>query len=171
MAIREIVQLGDPRLRVISVPISEADFGGTDLKELLTDLLDTLHEFQRIHGTGRGIAAPQIGEARRVVRIDSPDFSYVMINPEIIWASPEMFEVWDSCFSYWGVVFLVTRHREIKVAYYDADGCRHILHARDDLAELLQHEIEHLDGSPAIDQLVPPDKIMTQAVFAATKGR
>lgn len=171
MAIREIVQLGDPQLRTVSRPIDVGEFGGAELKELLADLLDTLHEFQRLHGTGRGIAAPQIGVARRVVRVDSPDFSYVLINPEIIWASEEMFEAWDSCFSYWGVVFLVTRHREIRVAYFDEAGEKHLLHARDDLAELLQHEIEHLHGTPAIDQLIPAGKIMTQTIFAAYNSR
>ncbi|HSL93288.1 MAG TPA: peptide deformylase [Bacillota bacterium] len=171
MAIRDIVQLGDPRLRMVSRPIDSGEFGGAELNGLLADLLDTLHEFQRLHGTGRGIAAPQIGVARRAVRVDSPDFSYVLINPEITWASDEMFEVWDSCFSYWGVVFLVTRHREIKVTYFDESGEKHLLHARDDLAELLQHELEHLDGSPAIDQLVSPGKIMTQAAFTSAQGR
>lgn len=171
MAIREIVQLGDPRLRVISRPVREDEFDGAELGQLLIDLLDTLHEFQRLHGTGRGIAAPQIGVDRRVIRIDSPDFSYTMINPEIVWASDEMFDVWDSCFSYWGVVFLVSRHREIKVSYYNEGGQQVLLHARGDLSELLQHEIEHLDGSPAIDQLVSPGKIMTQASFASGQGR
>lgn len=171
MAIRQIVQLGDPRLRMVSRPIDVREFGGAELEELLVDLLDTLHEFQRLHGTGRGIAAPQIAVARRVVRIDSPHFSYILINPEITWASEEVFEVWDSCFSYWGIVFLVSRHRAIEVSYQDRAGKHHVLHAEDDLAELLQHEIEHLHGTPAIDKLIPAGKIMTQTIFTAQNSR
>lgn len=165
MAVRNIVQLGDPLLREIAEPVPLEDIGSAETQSLVRDLRDTLHEFQRIHLTGRGIAAPQIGVCRQVVCIDYPEASLVLINPVITERSDEMFGVWDSCFSYWGMVFLVPRHRLITVEYLDTDGVRQSLVAEGALSELLQHEIEHLHGQAAIDLLIPAGTIMTQQQF------
>lgn len=158
MAVRTIRQLGDPILRRRCEPVDFSDRTGLIL--LVDDLKDTLRAFQTEHGTGRGIAAPQIGISRRVVFIEYGDIRLALCNPVIERVSPEQMEVWDSCFSYWGIVFKVQRHQRITVAYTDPDGNIRRLDAEGELSELLQHELEHLDGILAIDQRVTPGDIM-----------
>lgn len=157
MVIRDTVLLGDPRLRDIC---EEVDFD-EPLNDIMKDLKDTLTEHQRLYGMGRGIAAPQIGYSKRIVYIQSPKFTGYLINPEITWKSKEMFDVWDSCFSLKAEFFVnIPRHRSVKVKYDDA---RQVLHEEtfsDDMSELLQHEIDHLDGVMCSDRLTDPKKIV-----------
>jgi len=63
MPVRRILQLGDPRLRAVSAPVAAA----AEAEAVFEDLRDTLHEFQRTHGFGRGISAVQIGEPKRLI--------------------------------------------------------------------------------------------------------
>lgn len=162
MAIRTIRQLGDPVLRQVALPVTGF---GEDLLQLIDDLRDTLHAFQARHGTGRGIAAPQIGVSLRAVYLECSGQALTLINPEFTKQSIETFTLWDSCFSYFGIAFQVNRHCQVSVRYQDANGQGHHLEAGGDLAELLQHELEHLDGVLAIDQLAPPGLIMDQSEF------
>jgi peptide deformylase len=149
--IKPILQLGNPALRKESVPVQ--DFN-RDLKSLVDDLADTLLDAKKRFGYGRGIAAPQIGELKRVVFMDATGFKAPLVNPEIVWASNEMFEVWDSCFSF-NVDFFVLaeRHCRIRVEYSELNGKKNTLAAEGELSELLQHEIDHLDGILAIDRV------------------
>lgn len=212
--IREILELGNPVLRTPSAPVRDPD--APEIAALVTDLLDTLHAFQRRTGYGRGIAAPQIGVLKRVVVIDIPGkvgdgagarssargggrppgppagqgndrpagltFPLVLVNPIITDQSPETDLVWDACFSYWGFFFQVRRHRRVAVEYLAPSGAssdapsgappgvppapssgprRRRLEAEGGLAELLQHEIEHLEGRLAIDLLEDKATLMT----------
>lgn len=164
MAVREIVQIGNPVLREVSEPV--ADPTAAEIAELARDLRDTLDHFRARTGYGRGIAAPQIGVPRRVVVYRMPGKDAVaMVNPTIEWRSEETFDVWDACFSYFFLFFVVTRARRIGVRYWDTDGCEHRLEAADDLAELLQHELEHLDGVMAIDLVRDPRTFCTVAEY------
>ncbi len=165
MTIKKIAQLGNPVLRQPCAAVDAEEMGTPELNTLLEDLHDTLKHFQKTHGTGRGIAAPQIGVSKRVVCIDYSDIKIMMINPVITSHSEEMFRVWDSCFSYWGIVFEVSRFKTIEVCYLDAQGKTQTVTADGDLSELLQHELEHLDGAVAIDQLVPKGKLLTQGSY------
>lgn len=157
--IRPIIQLGDSILRQPSDDVAPEELASPKLLSLIEDLRDTLREFQRQHNTGRGIAAPQIGVHKRVIYIETKEFSYTLINPRFVFKSAELFSVWDSCFSYWGIEFRVLRHCTVKIEYTSLSGEVLTLDASDSLAELLQHELEHLDGNLAIDQLVPPGNI------------
>lgn len=163
--IRPIIQLGDGRLRQKCLPVNPI---GPDTKKLFADLADTLRHFQAEHGTGRGIAAPQIGIPLRAVHIEYGRTHLSLCNPVIVNAGSTMMDVWDSCFSYWGVVFRVRRHYSVVVSYDDLDGHKRELQAEGELSELLQHEIEHLDGVLAIDQLVPAGSIITWDEFCRT---
>jgi peptide deformylase len=129
---------------------------------LINDLGDTLADFQRRTGYGRGIAAPQIAVAKRVVFIrPSGGKRLVLINPEIVWRSPETFVVWDACFSYFTLFFQVERARMVRVRYLDPGGRENTLEAEGELSELLQHEIDHLDGRLAIDLVKDPTSFCT----------
>jgi len=160
--IRFILQLGNETLKKKSLPVK--NFYNENLKKVAEDLRDTLNDARRKFGYGRGIAAPQIGELKRVIFIDTPDFKSAMINPRIVWASEKKFEVWDSCFSFSVAFFvLVDRHYGIRVEYFDEDGKKRVTEAEDKLSELLQHEIDHLDGILAVDRMKDPKKIIMRS--------
>lgn len=128
-----------------------------EIQSLVADLSDTLADWRRRTGYGRGIAAPQIGVGKRVVFIRIPgEEPLVLINPEIVESSRETFTVWDACLSYFTLFFQVKRARMVRVTYTSLTGRPQLLDAQDDLAELLQHELEHLDGRLAIDLVTDP---------------
>jgi peptide deformylase len=159
--IREIVELGNPLLRRPSSPVP--DPCALEVASLARDLFDTLHDFQARTGYGRGIAAPQVGMAWRVVAIDIPGGSgpFILVNPEVVERGSGEGLVWDACFSYWGFFFQVRRSRSIVVSYLTPAGEQRRLEASGDLAELLQHEIDHLDGILAIDRITDPSTLRT----------
>lgn len=165
--IRPILQLGNKTLRRKSLPVE--DFRDRELDSLIGDLSDTLREAQRRFGYGRGIAAPQLGKLKRVVFIDMPRFRSTLINPTIMKASPRKFEVWDSCFSFSFAFFvLVNRHYSIRVEYFDQESRKHAIDAEDKLSELLQHEIDHLDGILTIDRMKDTKAIMMRSEWEKT---
>lgn len=156
MVIRDTVLLGDPRLREIAEPVKF----DKKIPQMLEDLKDTLTEHQRVYGMGRGIAAPQIGYNKRAVYVNTPKYTSYLINPEIVWRSPETFEVWDSCFSMEAKFFVkITRNKSIKVKYVDENQEFHNETFTDDMSELLQHEIDHLEGIMCSDRLTDPRNI------------
>jgi len=160
MVVRDTVLLGDPRLRERSAEVT--DVGA--LKPALIDLRDTLTRHQGFYGLGRGIAAPQIGYPLRLVYVQTPERSFYLVNPVIEWRSPETFTVWDSCFSLEVAFFVkVERNISIRVRYTDERGGRHTETFRDGLSELLQHEVDHLDGVVCSDRLADPRDIAMRA--------
>ncbi len=159
--IRPILQLGNPDLRKESLPVQDFNW---DLKCLIDDLAETLSDAKKRCGYGRGVAAPQIGELKRVVFIDTPDLKSALVNPTITGLSPATFEVWDSCFSFDVSFFvLVDRLWNIRVEYFDLKGNKQELEAKGELSELLQHEIDHLDGVLATDRMKNKKAIMTRS--------
>src|SRR6185436_5087340 len=77
-----------------------------------------------------------------------------LINPEIVFRSEEMMELWDDCFSFPNLMVRVRRNFEIGIRYLDTHGTVVALRASGDLSELLQHEIDHLDGILATDRAI-----------------
>ncbi len=151
MVIQQVLLVGNPLLRKKSETVT--DFG-SELRPALEDLRDTLTNHQEITGSGRGIAAPQLGYLKRVVRIQTPDFTSFLVNPEIVEKSDELFDVWDSCFSLKGAIFVnIKRHRRIRVDYQDENGEKHSREFVDGMSELLQHELDHLNGVLCTDHL------------------
>lgn len=151
MTAKEIVLLGNPNLRKKSDKVT--DFT-EDLKPILQDLKEALTNIQEASGMGRGIAAPQLGYLKRVVYIRMPERSFYLVNPEILWRSHETFDVWDSCFSMKAAFFVkIPRNKEIRVMYQDEKGKEQVEEFSDSLSELLQHEIDHLEGIVCTDHL------------------
>jgi peptide deformylase len=150
MGVLSIVQLGDPRLRVSASPLAEPD--GLPARELSLNLKETLLAHRARTGYGRGIAAPQLGQASRMIHVEL-DGSRTLINPRITARSDERMVVWDFCFSYFSIVFPVERAVLVEVKYVDSQGRPQTLEADGHLSELLQHEIDHLDGVLAIDRV------------------
>jgi len=98
-----------------------------------------------------GIAAPQIGAPVRMVYVEM-DKPWALINPEIVDIGNEDFEVWDDCFSFPNLLVRVSRAHNIRVRYQDLKGEWTEVDLEGDRAELLQHEIDHLDGVLAVDR-------------------
>jgi peptide deformylase len=151
MAVREILLLGNPQLWHPSTPITNSK--SRETRELINDLAATLNNFREKNGFGRGIAAPQIGVQRRVLFLNIGE-SFPLINPTITRASRETMELWDDCFSIPNLMIRVRRHVEVDVSYTDDSGAQRLIKAHGALSELLQHEIDHLDGILATDRAI-----------------
>jgi len=147
MPVRRILQLGDPRLREVSAPVEDPASAGL----VLRDLEETLAEFKRTHGFGRGISAIQIGESVRVIFLNVDGRRYELVNPEYLWMSEDKFELWDDCFSFPNLMVRLLRHCRLRLKHQDGQGVWHEIAAAGALSELIQHEMDHLDGVLAVD--------------------
>jgi peptide deformylase len=174
MGIREVLQLGEPRLREKCARVEKP--GAEEIRALIEDLRDTLAHWRVTTGYGRGIAAPQVGVLKRVIFLKLPGEvgrrlgfgdGRALINPEIVARSEEKMVVWDACLSFLCIFMKVERHKEVTVRYQDTLGEWHELKAgvEGDLSELLQHEIDHLDGVLCIDRVKDVRTIVTKEEF------
>ena len=168
MSSREILQLGDPTLWQSSLPVEDPTSSTT--RSQIRDLSDTLASFRDSKGYGRGIAAPQIGILERMIfiRMLPEGFCGPLINPHIVWSSEARLELWDDCFSFPDLMVRVSRAAEVRVEYQDERGAKRTLDADGDLSELLQHEIDHLDGILAVDRAVSARAFATRAEWERT---
>ena len=150
MAIRPILVLPDARLRAVADPIDKID---DEVKQLAQDMLATMYA-----APGIGLAAPQVGELRRLVVMDlakegeKPD-PIVMINPEILKFSDETVTTEEGCLSIPELYYEVERPAEVTVRYTDLEGNTVTREATDRLAICVQHELDNLDGVLYIDYL------------------
>ncbi len=94
---------------------------------------------------GRAIAAPQVGLQKRIIVINI-DRLYPIYNPEFIEKSDKQIEIWDNCMSFPELFVKVSRHQSLKMKFRDENWDEQIWELQDDMAELLQHEYDHLDG-------------------------
>ncbi len=166
MPVRPVLQLGDPLLRLPAVAVDDPQ--SQEIRDLIRDLSDTLAHWRAKTGYGRGIAAPQLGISQRVIFLKLPGVEpWPLINPEIVERSEERIIVWDACLSFLSIFMQVERHRQITVRYQNPEGDVLEFDAGDDrnLSELLQHEIDHLDGILAIDRVVDLKTICTKEEF------
>lgn len=166
MPIRPVLQLGDPLLRQKALAVKNP--AACEVDDLVQDLADTLAHWRSETGYGRAIAAPQLGELRRVIFLQLPGAEpWPLINPEISKRSQEKIVVWDACLSFLSIFMQVERHREITVRYQNLGGDTVEIEAREErnLSELLQHEIDHLDGVLAIDRVIDLKTICTREEF------
>lgn len=164
--IRPLLQLGNPRLREQCAEVE--DPSSAEIQNLVRDLADTLAHWRAETGYGRGIAAPQIGVLQRVIFLKLPgEQPWPFINPEIVERSAEKIVVWDACLSFLSIFMQVERHREIKVRYQNLKGETVTVDAGEErnLSELLQHEIDHLEGILAIDRVTDVKTICTREEF------
>jgi len=150
MSIRPILILPDPRLKLVSAPIAEVT---DEVRALAASMLDTMYD-----APGIGLAAIQIGEPVRLVVIDTarkdePRQPLTLINPEIVWSSPERSVYEEGCLSIPEFYEEVERPSMVTVRFLDAQGAECEMTADGVLATCLQHEIDHLDGVLFIDHI------------------
>ena len=140
---KEILLLGNEELYQISEPLKKDEI--ENIKFIVQNLHDTLLDFREKYHAGRAIAAPQIGVKKRLLYmfIDKP---VIFINPVLEFPDDEMMEVLDDCMSFPNLLVKVMRHKRCRIKYLDMDWKEQEMSLEGDLAELLQHEYDHLDG-------------------------
>ncbi|MBT2786180.1 MULTISPECIES: pyridoxal-phosphate dependent enzyme [unclassified Halomonas] len=149
--IRTILTEGDPRLRAVSQPVEEIT---SDIVKAIAELHATLADFKARTGFGRALSAPQIGEPLRIVAVQLGGRPFTLINPVIVWRSEETQPVWDDCMSVPNHIANVRRHASISLTYQDDRGkACHWNRLSASLAELIQHEVDHLDGVLMVDRI------------------
>lgn len=141
--IEDILLLGNPLLYEKSEPVLRTELGL--VSNWVADLHDVMEEVRAKYHFGRGIAAPQLGIMKRLIYINSVR-PVVIINPELHDLSDEMIELWDDCMCFPNLLVRVRRHRSLTLRYLDEGWNQCEWHVTDDLAELVQHEYDHLDG-------------------------
>ena len=141
--VKEILLLGDPRLYGISAPLELSDLPA--LSSTVQDLHDTLFAFRQRYNVGRAIAAPQIAVPKQLLYMHVGE-PIVFINPILEFPDSEMMEVLDDCMCFPHLLVKVMRHKRCVIHYRDLSWDMHTLQLQGDLAELIQHEYDHLYG-------------------------
>ncbi len=157
-----LFMIGDPILRQNCEEVKDI----TEAQDLCTQMVELLRELN-----GAGLAAPQIGDARRVIVVElrKNDFFpnrkesplYVMINPELEEVRGEVEVNWESCFSIPGLIGEVPRQLQIKVRYIDPQGDEHLENFEGHIARIIQHEIDHLNGVLFLDRMTDMSGLST----------
>lgn len=150
--VREILTDENPILRTPSAAIELPDEG---LAADIADLAATLQDFRERVGFGRAISAPQVGIMKRLVVMNLGDGPIALINPTVDDRSDATQQVWDDCLSVPGKLVLVERAEQISMSYQTVTGEQETwTNLPPDLSELLQHEIDHLDGILMTDRVI-----------------
>ncbi len=140
---REILLLGNPQLYEISEDVRYDEL--ETLRTVFVDMFDSIKAIRRDFGFGRAIAAPQIGVQKRIICLLT-DKPYIIINPQLEFAGDEKIELLDDCMSFPNLLVRVSRHRHCILRYLDENWNVQEMDMKDDMAELIQHEYDHLDG-------------------------
>jgi peptide deformylase len=153
MALRTILILPDPRLRLVGAPVAAVD---DSIRALMDDMLETMYA-----APGVGLAAIQIAVQKRVIVLDvakresetAAPKPLCLANPEILWASDERSTCQEGCLSIPDVFEDVERPTRVRARYLDRNGNAQEIEADGILATCLQHEIDHLNGVLFIDHI------------------
>lgn len=150
MALLPILCYPDPRLHTVAKPVAAVD---ARIKTLIADMFETMYEAK-----GIGLAATQVNVHERLIVMDiseGRDVPLVLINPEILWASPETHLNEEGCLSVPGIYDGVRRHDAVKVEALDGDGVKRLIEADGLLSVCIQHEMDHLMGKVFVEYLSP----------------
>ena len=159
MALLDIIEYPDPRLKTVARPVTRFD---DRLRSLIQDMAQTMYA-----APGVGLAATQVDVHERLLVVDvseTKDQLHVLINPEIAWASEEQIECEEGCLSVPGVYDAVTRPAKVRVRAQNSDGTPYELECEGLLAVCVQHEMDHLVGKVFVEYLSPlkQDRIKTR---------
>ncbi len=170
MTVREIIKLPDKRLRLVSEPVKRIDAG---VRKLVEDMFETMYD-----APGIGLAAIQVGVAKRVVVMDlskkeDEHKPLVFINPEITWTSEEKATHEEGCLSIPEYYEEVERPERVKVKYLDLDGKAHEITAKGLFATCIQHEVDHINGVLFIDHIskLKRDRVIKKFTKAAKTAK
>ena len=139
----QILKLGDPRLYLVSDPVAKEE--KISFRKTIMLMADCIVAFRAKYGQGRAIAAPQVGLQKRIIVLNI-EHPYAIYNPEFFEKSNQQIEIWDDCMSFPELYIKVCRHHSLKMKFRDENWVEQIWELHGDMAELLQHEYDHLDG-------------------------
>ncbi|MCP8900530.1 peptide deformylase [Gilvimarinus xylanilyticus] len=148
MALLEILEFPDPRLRTVAKPVDTVD---DSIRELIDNMFETMYA-----APGIGLAATQVNVHRRIVVMDlSEDQNEprVFINPEVTVLGEDEAPYDEGCLSVPGFYESVDRPTQIRVEALDRDGQPFTLEPDGLLAVCIQHELDHLNGKLFVDYL------------------
>ena len=148
MALLSILCYPDPRLYKHAEPVAQVD---DELRQRASDMLETMYA-----ADGIGLAATQIDVHQQLIVLDVSEQRnepLVLINPQLLWASPELVLREEGCLSVPGIYDGVERAQAIKVRALDGDGVTREIDAEGTLALCIQHEMDHLKGRVFVEYL------------------
>jgi len=168
MALLTIFCYPDERLHRVAKPVAAVD---DRIQTLIADMLETMYE-----ANGVGLAATQVDVHERLVVMDlseTRDTPLVLINPKMLWTSPEKYLNEEGWLSVPGIYDSVQRHDSIKVEAQDRDGTLRLIEAEGMLSVCIQHEMDHLLGKVFVEYLSPlkRNRIKTKLLKAQREGR
>ena len=165
----DILLLGDPGLRAVCDPVSE--FGAPGFREEGRRLVAALERFRAEYGFGRAISAPQIGIPRRMIAMNLGNGPFLLVNPVFTAVSAESFTLWDDCMSFPWLMVRVRRHLHVDVEFgHEGGESRRWDRVDQAVSELLQHEVDHLDGVLAVDRALDRDSIIARKLYLERKA-
>jgi len=150
MALLEILEFPDPRLRTVAAPVEQVT---ETIRTLIDDMFETMYA-----APGIGLAATQVNVHQRLLVMDvseNRDSPQIFINPEVAVLDPELGEYDEGCLSVPGFYEAVSRPRKIAVAALGRDGNAFTCELSGLAAICLQHEVDHLNGKLFVDYLSP----------------
>jgi peptide deformylase len=151
MAVLPILKYPDPVLCRKAKRVSRID---ESLNRLIDDMIETMYQ-----ASGAGLAAPQVGVSLKIAVIGIPDEDViVLVNPEVVKKSGERVVI-EGCLSVPGYRGEIKRAEKVTVKALDRNGKAFRIKADDLLAEVLEHEIDHLNGILYIDHLESTEKL------------
>lgn len=159
MAVRKIIRMGHPTLRKVARELTPAERGSAEIRRLVDDMVDTLHDYG-----GIGLAAPQVNESVRLAIIELPGGTSrygeipeipltVFVNPHIEVLDPLRAGYWEGCLSIPGLRGFVSRPQHVRVRATDLAGAALDLELQGFPATVVQHEFDHLDGRLYVDHI------------------
>jgi peptide deformylase len=181
----EIVQAGNPVLRQRARPLSSSEIRSREIQKLIESMRECMHE-----APGVGLAAPQLGLAMQLAVIEdreeyhkdvsdallkererTPVPFHAIINPAIEEIGDEKAEFFEGCLSLAGFSALVSRARAVRVTCLDERGERKVIEASGWYARILQHEVDHLNGTLYIDRMRTRSFTSMENLTAFWKGK
>ena len=154
-----LIPLDDPRLREAAVPLPDSEMARA--VSTIRSLEDTLHWFRAWHGSAHGIAAPQIGIPERIIIVERDGRGCPMVNPVITRESGESRQVWERCMSFPHLAICVRRPVRLSVRFVTREGTPCLWEDLDpDLASVVRHEVDHLDGILTLDRAEGPEGVV-----------
>ncbi len=148
-----IRQIGDPILREVSIALSPEQVASSETQALIERMQNILNGIKAISDeNGNALSAPQVGNLVRLILLRIDGEFKVMINPEYRPSSDRTFMFEEECFSLYDQRASLKRWYEIDVEYLDSGGIKRALCCHGELAGLIQHEVDHLDGVLFIDR-------------------
>jgi peptide deformylase len=158
----------DPRLHTVAKPVQVVD---DRIRQLARDMIDTMYQ-----ASGVGLAATQVNVHERLIVLDvsdTRDQPMVLINPELVWTSPEKKLNEEGCLSVPGIYDGVERHLSVHVKALDEHGNARVIEAEGLLAICVQHEMDHLMGKVFVEylSLLKRNRIKTKMVKHQRESR